>query len=300
VTGRVVPGWAFAVGRGHATGYRLLLIPGFMTDGPEPGLLMSRIRGEAPASRPPLITTVVGADHGVLAVVYRTAELTRADVGRTDSPEAALLDRAGRPLVLTYGFLCRGVRVVAPDERDLSVARDAALATYLRFHAAEEDFSPETSDPYPVHSTVTSIDGAAAGRSPTTPAIAPWTAEAIPTPRPSPVIPRRGLPLAALLGVLLLIPLIAGLVLHDDTVQVPDVVNRPLADARRDISDAGLLADPDPVPEIDPRPPGTVIRTDPPGGTSVSRKSTVRLWTSSGPVPEAVPGTPSGRSIADV
>ncbi len=112
---------------------------------------------------PPMVIDIAGPISGPLCVVYRTLRATRGDVGAADQPEVPLLDRAGRPLVLTYGFICRGSRVVAPHYEDLHIARNAAVATYRRFHAAEETFPPETSRPYPVRSTMAPVEAAPSG-----------------------------------------------------------------------------------------------------------------------------------------
>jgi hypothetical protein len=213
-------GWPFAVARGHDTGYQLLLAPEFIATGHESGLLMSEVHGEVPDTAPPRTTTIAGPSSGPVALVYRTTRLTRADVGKTDRPEAAMLDRAGRPLLLAYGFVCRGVRVLAPDERDLKVARDGAIATYRRFRAAEADFLPEVSHPYHTRSTVAPIDTAPT-RPPASPSTAPWTAEALPTRRPAPAR-RRPTTITALVTVFALAIFLIGYLASRADKQVDD------------------------------------------------------------------------------
>ena len=163
VTGESTPGWAFLSARGHQVGYRLLLVPDFIVAAGETGLLVSELRGEVPAHAPPVVANAAGPVSGPLCIVYRTIRATRGDIGAADRPEELSLDRAGRPIVLTYGFVCRGSRVVSPNEEDLRAARAAAVATYQRFRAAEQTFRPETSRQYVVHSAVTPVETAAPG-----------------------------------------------------------------------------------------------------------------------------------------
>jgi hypothetical protein len=150
MTGEATAGWAFLVARGRQLGYQLLLAPDFLAASRQSALLMDEVRGEVPAQGPPVVSDL----DGQVCAVYRTLRVTSQDIGAADRPAEPLLDRAGRPLVLTYGFVCRGVRVTGPDEDDLRVARDAALATYRRFRAAEEAFVTRTSYPYSLRSAV--------------------------------------------------------------------------------------------------------------------------------------------------
>jgi len=225
VTSESIPGWAFLVARGRQTGYQLLLAPDFIMTGREAALLMDEVRGEVPMQGPPMVTDIAGPVSGPLCMVYRTVRATRGDVGAADRPEEPLLDRAGRPLVLTYGFICRGSRVVAPHDQDLRVARDAAVATYRRFHAAEETFPPETSRPYSVQSTVApaeaALSGSAAPRpaAPAEPALswpaasrspAPWTAQTLPGSQQPALVRRRPAIVISLIAVVALFGLALG------------------------------------------------------------------------------------------
>jgi hypothetical protein len=206
VTNEPALGWAFLVARGRQTGYQLLLAPDFIMTSRESALLMDEIRGEVPVQGPPVVTDIAAPASGPLCMVYRTVRATRADVGTADLADEPLLDRAGRPLVLTYGFICRGSNVIAPHDQDLGVARDAAVATYRRFHAAEETFAPETSRPYSLQSTVAPAEAAlsapatprssapaepahswyAPSRSP-----APWTSQTLPGSESTEIARRR-------------------------------------------------------------------------------------------------------------
>jgi hypothetical protein len=225
VTSESIPGWAFLVARGRQTGYQLLLAPDFIMTGREAALLMDEVRGEVPMQGPPMVTDIAGPVSGPLCMVYRTVRATRGDVGAADRPEEPLLDRAGRPLVLTYGFICRGSRVVAPHDQDLRVARDAAVATYRRFHAAEETFPPETSRPYSVQSTVVPAEAALSGpaaprpAAPAEPALswpaasrspAPWTSQTLPGSQQPALVRRRPAIVISLIAVVALFGLALG------------------------------------------------------------------------------------------
>jgi hypothetical protein len=242
MTGKATAGWAFLVARGRQLGYQLLLAPDFLAASRQSALLMDEVRGEVPAEGPPVVSDL----DGQVCAVYRTLRATSQDIGAAEQPAEPLLDRAGRPLVLTYGFVCRGVRVTGPDEDDLRVARDAALATYRRFRAAEEAFVTRTSYPYSLRSAVAPAATAkvagypaagypataqaplAAGpgltpvpartppaRTPPVPARtpsgpAPWTAQAWSGGRPPAPIRRRPAIVAVLIAVLVLAGLASG------------------------------------------------------------------------------------------
>ncbi len=183
---------------------------------------------------PPVVTDIAGPASGPLCMVYRTVRATRRDVGAAELPAEPLLDRAGRPLVLTYGFICSGSSVVAPRDQDLRVARSAAVETYRRFHAAEATFQPETSHPYLLQSTVAPVAAAMSGPATPRPATprpagppgragpghsrpapsrspAPWTSQTLPgSQRPAParrppatVISLLAVAVLALFGVVL-------------------------------------------------------------------------------------------------
>jgi hypothetical protein len=198
MTGESTLGWAFLVARGRVLGYQLLLAPDFLVASGESALLMDEIRGEVPAQGPPMVAELAGPASGPVCVVYRTLRATARDVDGADRPAEPLLDRAGRPLVLTYGFVCQGAGVTGPDEEDLRVAWDAALATYRRFRAAEEAFRTRTSYPYSLRSAVTPAvappeataqaphpSAAPAKPAPASSAPPSWTAQVLPDDRRS-------------------------------------------------------------------------------------------------------------------
>ena len=250
-------GWAFLVARGRQTGYQLLLAPDFIMAGRESALLMDEIRGEVPMHGPPVVTDIAGPTSGPLCMVYRTARATRREVGAAERPAEPLLDRAGRPLVLTYGFICSGSSVLAPRDQDLRVARSAAVETYRRFHAAEATFQPETSHPYSLQSTVAPVAAAMSGSAAPRPAgpgglagpgesrpapsrsPAPWTSQTLPgSQRPAPV--RR--PPATVISLLAVAVLaLFGLVLGGYVVSHGRQAGRPQCTASAGTT-AGLAA----------------------------------------------------------
>lgn len=259
MTGESTPGWAFLLARGHQVGYQLLLVPDFIAAAGEAALLVDELRGEVPTHAPPVVASVAGPISGPLCIVYRTIHATRGDIGAADRPEEQLLDRAGRPIVLTYGFVCRGSRVVSPNEEDLRAARDAAVATYQRFHAAEQTFRPETSRQYVVHSAVTPVEKAASGlaappppasvaaawRPDTSRSPAPWTPQVLPDSQPPDPVPHRPLAIVVVLGVaLVLLGLAGGSYLlfrgHVPQVRVPNVAEMAINDAEQHITQASL------------------------------------------------------------
>jgi len=299
VTGGSGRGWPFLVARGREIGYQLLLAPDFILAGRESGLLMAEVQGEVLVSGPAEVSTVAGPVSGPMCVVRRTARVTRADVGATDRPEAPLLDRAGRPILLGYGFVCRGTRVTAVDEQDLSAARSAALAAYQRFYPAEEDFVPEPSGPYPLHSTLAPMAVAPARSVAKSRSVAPsrspapaWSAEVLPATRiepPGPPVSRSVLSVAAaaLLVVLAVgIYLVANRQTAPADVAVPKVVGLTQQNAEQLIRHAQLK----PVVvdwRPDKRPAGTVIETKPPAAQRVRPGSQVGLVLSIGPAPRS-------------
>ncbi|GIJ63296.1 PASTA domain-containing protein [Virgisporangium aurantiacum] len=306
--------WAFAVARGHTAGYQLLLAPDFLVAARESGLLLNQVQGEVPEPGPPAIADIAGPASGPLCVVHRTARLLGADVGATRQPQAALLDRAGRPLVLAYGFVCRGIRVAADDDRDLLRAREEAVATYRQFYAAEADFVPAQSHAYPLRSAVTPLDRQTdLGRAPghgqvtggaATPAAAqreaPWTSQILPTrPGPPPARRRTALLAGLLVAVLAVFGITAAFVYRGqadeptvEQVAVPNVIGRNEADATQRLRDEGLVPEIEWVPNGGPA--GTVVASDPEPGGRVPRGSTVRLTVSSGPGGTSPPPSTAG------
>ncbi len=82
------------------------------------------------------------------------------------------------------------------------------------------------------------------------------------------------------------------------TVLVPDVTNRPLAQAQAQIQEAGLRFGTATESPSDTVPAGSVISTDPAGGTSVERNKVVQIVVSSGREQVEVPNV-VGQTEAD-
>lgn len=276
-----VSGWPFLVARGRETGYQLLLAPDFVLAGRAAGLLLAEVSGEVPAQGPPQVSLLAGPS-GPLAVVQRTVRASRGDVGAEDRPDEPLLDRAGRPILLGFGFVTPGVRVSVVDDADLWPAQEAALATYRRFHADEHDFVPETSSAYPLRSTLAPAPAPVAAPPPA-PA---WTAEVLPTRSERGEPPRPRLLMAAL-GVVALLLVVLGVFVFQSrgqgggSVAVPDVVGLSQADAAQKLQKAGLT----PVVTMVAMSSvavGTVLSTAPAADEKVPAGSTVELTVSSG------------------
>ncbi len=70
-------------------------------------------------------------------------------------------------------------------------------------------------------------------------------------------------------------------------VQIPDVVGMSLADARASLANAGLRADPKPVPSTEPK--NTVVAQYPAAGAPAKHGGSVRVNVSQGPTAKAVP-----------
>jgi hypothetical protein len=279
-------GWPFLVARGRETGYQLLLAPDFVLAGRDAGLLLTEVTGEVPAQGPSQVSMLNGPS-GPLAVVQRTVRATRGDVGETERPEAPLLDRAGRPILLGYGFVARGVQVLAPDETDLWHAQEAALTTYRRFHAAEYDFEPEPSAAYPLRSTVgPAVPVAVAAPVPAAPPTPGWSQDALPPRKPEPGPRSTGLVLAGIGLVLAALVLVGVFALRGNqtvvgSVAVPDVVGMNQAAALQKL-EAAKLTPVVTMVAIDPAPAGTVISTDPAAEQKVPVGTTVHVTVSSG------------------
>jgi hypothetical protein len=165
----VVNGWSFLVARGRREGYRSLLVPEFLAQSNEIGVI-SQSAGDAPVDGTPRISRA-GYHAGELTLAYRTQRLTAADLqDNLHRPDGSPpVDQFGRPLDLLYGFVCRDAAVSQVDEADLDVARTEALQTYRRFLAAESGFIPETSTPFPLTSiTIPVTPEPTTAREPTT------------------------------------------------------------------------------------------------------------------------------------
>ena len=157
-------GWAFLVARGRHRGYRSILVPDFLAETGEYGLLDEVVRGDVPASSGPRIEHLDTPAAGRLTLAYRTSSLTYADLGRERQPaggDAAkhgpgdiVVDEHGRPLELLYGFVLPAPGLREADEMDLRTAREEALRAYRRFLTDEDSFTVQLSAPFRLLSVV--------------------------------------------------------------------------------------------------------------------------------------------------
>jgi hypothetical protein len=157
-------GWAFLVARGRRQGYRSILVPDFLAEAGEYGLLDEVVHGDVPASSGPRIEHLASSAAGRLTLAYRTSSLTYADLGRDRQPaggDAAkhgpgdiVVDEHGRPLELLYGFVSPAPGLRQADETDLRTAREEALRAYRRFLTDEDSFTVQLSAPFRLLSVV--------------------------------------------------------------------------------------------------------------------------------------------------
>jgi hypothetical protein len=150
-------GWAFLVARGRRRGYQSILVPDFLAQSNEHGVLAESVHRQAPSSDAPRIEHLASPTAGPFAVVYRTQRLRYADLDQRPSPadyeaehhnpDDLVTDEHGRPLDLLYGFVSQ-VTVREADEADLLAARDEALHVYRRFLTDETGFTLATSKPF--------------------------------------------------------------------------------------------------------------------------------------------------------
>jgi hypothetical protein len=150
-------GWAFLVARGRRKGYQSLLVPDFLAESNEYGVLGQTASGDFPAVGAPRISRVSGLVAGDVTLAYQTQRLTYADLDSPDSlggrrPDEPLTDEFGRPLDLLYGFVCRAAGISEVDDADFLAARAEALRTYQRFLADESGFELEKSRPFVLRS----------------------------------------------------------------------------------------------------------------------------------------------------
>ncbi|GLZ43630.1 PASTA domain-containing protein [Actinokineospora sp. NBRC 105648] len=276
-------GWAFLVARGRVAGYRLLLVPDFVLRGGHSGALIAAVGEHVPRRGRPGVRTI----DGVGSVVYRTRPVTLADIGA--DVEVPLLDAAGRPIVLTYGFVCRATVVGHVAEVDIERAWQSAVEVYQRFHAAELTFHPEASAFYRL---VSSVAGHAADDVHSGPN----------TPSDGAVVARSRFWGGAVLraGVFAVAVLAAGLlvnqIVRDDPIRVPSLVGRPVAEARQDVARLHLTTRISYLPSSGTCPKGVVHSQVPDAGVDVEkvREVILRVCARSVVVPNLV-----GRTLAE-
>jgi serine/threonine-protein kinase len=73
-------------------------------------------------------------------------------------------------------------------------------------------------------------------------------------------------------------------------VAIPDLTGRTVNEASMALAEAGLTLKVDDARKVDPKvPPGQILAQDPPGGGSIRRQRSVRVWISAGPRSTVVP-----------
>jgi hypothetical protein len=176
---------SFLIARGRRQGYRLLLVPDFVTTD-EHRHLVDNVQSTSEQEAPRIAYA-----EGSLALVYRARTLRAEDLdnGRP------VRDEHGRPLTLLYGFATRARRVDRVDEADLDRAWHDAISVYRAFLSHESAFQPVGSARFALASLVT-----------TPPGYPPSSGYAEPVPPPPRVL--RWLPVAA--GVVAVLGIVLG------------------------------------------------------------------------------------------
>jgi hypothetical protein len=139
--------WSFLVARGRHRGYRTLLAPGFLTERRLHGLLSDSANGERMDASRAREVEVEGPEVGALTLVYRSEQVTEAEIGDGGEHDLAT-DEHGRPLEILYGIVCRGRLRGRVDDDDLGSARREALESYRRFLAEEDGFGVDDSNAF--------------------------------------------------------------------------------------------------------------------------------------------------------
>lgn len=187
--------WPFLVARGRHTGYRTLLAPDFLTECRLHGQLSDKAHADVPARVHQ--TSVDSAEVGRLTLIYRTERLAPPDLEGATSEHRPVVDEHGRPLQMLYGIVTRWPPSAPADERDLAVARAAALISYRRFLTDEDGYDVDASTAFPLH---TSLAQRGQTREPNPPSPPPPAPPPTPAPltlppsssEPLPPRPRRG------------------------------------------------------------------------------------------------------------
>lgn len=214
MTDHPVRGWAFLVARGRRRGYQSLLMPDFLVQSNEYGVLGQTASGDFPSEGAPKISRLNGLAAGDVTLAYVTRRLTPADL--EGSPAAGpVTDEFGRPLDLLYGFVCRGADILNLDEADLAAVRAEALQTYQHFLADESGFALASAHPFVLRSTTAPMQQPVPEPTPLVNAPASYLLETPAeqaTPAHQPPVPRRPTRTPVLAGAgIIVISLIAWL-----------------------------------------------------------------------------------------
>ncbi|GAA4073134.1 hypothetical protein [Nonomuraea soli] len=186
--------WPFLYGRGRERGYRLLIVPGLLTDPAALGWLARAASSGRDGER---------AERMPDGLAVRLAVRSEVVDGE--------LDEFGRPLRISYGV----VSETAVSLRDVDAARKLAVGVYREFLDAEESFQPRTAQSLP---GVRQVPAARLAAEP--PAVAravPGVTRAVPRPGPPSrlrLVAVAGAVAVALLAFLLVRSLLAGAAEH--------------------------------------------------------------------------------------
>lgn len=137
-------GWPFLVARGRRHGYRPLLIPRFLAELDDVGVL-NHLGRRSPAFRRLSSGTVA-------SFVSETRLLRRSDLVAAQTVDASpaqsdlVLDEHGRPIELLYGLAFDAPYIDAVAQSDLHNAESDAIATHERFLVDEDGFEPVISE----------------------------------------------------------------------------------------------------------------------------------------------------------
>jgi hypothetical protein len=208
-------GWSFLVARGRRLGYRTILAPGFLTERRLHGLLADSASSEQMDASRPRTIELERPDIGRLTLVYRTEQVTNADIDG-DHGDGLATDEHGRPLEILYGIVSREGLRGSVDEADLGAARTEALESYRRFLAEEDGFGVDVSDGFALRGTAAVPDvSQPPRRAPAPPALDRHELRSRHRP-----LPWRGAAVAVTLALMAM--LLVGLLPRDD-VHVVDV-----------------------------------------------------------------------------
>ena len=144
-------GWAFLVARGRRQGFGTRLVPGVLRQLGVAGIVEEH---EAHGDGQPTVSAVP-TPHGRVTIVARRHRITADDLpDAAVGPAADILDEHGRPLDITYGFVCVGMSVTAVHEADMWLAHQQAMQVYHQFRSDESAFTTQVSQRFPLRSTV--------------------------------------------------------------------------------------------------------------------------------------------------
>lgn len=167
--------WPFLIARGRRKGYSVLLAPGFLVAEREHGFLEDVASPTRPDEPVRVAATETPGGRRV-SLVWTDYRVAHADVPSDGAADAAAhpVDEHSRPLRLLHGFLLTDGQVSSAEPADLERTREAALDTYRRFLADEENFTIEESAPLPIASPVVRL-------APPTPQVPPHARRRVPT-----------------------------------------------------------------------------------------------------------------------